>query len=99
MDRRSSVIAAIALSVGAAGGWLAATERVVPAGGADAAGDTPAVRPADAPGQLARAEQKEPAPVGKDGKKPNILVIFGDDIGQTNVSAYSRGLMGFTTPN
>src|SRR4029079_8266600 len=32
-------------------------------------------------------------------KKPNILVIFGDDIGQSNVSAYSRGLMGFTTPN
>ncbi len=32
-------------------------------------------------------------------KKPNILVIFGDDIGQTNVSIYSRGLMGFTTPN
>ncbi len=32
-------------------------------------------------------------------KKPNILVIFGDDIGQTNISAYSRGLMGFTTPN
>lgn len=33
------------------------------------------------------------------GKKPNILVIFGDDIGQSNISAYSRGLMGFTTPN
>ncbi len=32
-------------------------------------------------------------------KKPNILVIFGDDIGQSNVSAYSRGLMGFMTPN
>ncbi|MGC3944991.1 MAG: arylsulfatase [Chryseolinea sp.] len=32
-------------------------------------------------------------------KKPNILVIFGDDIGQSNISAYSRGLMGFTTPN
>ncbi|MGC4099028.1 MAG: sulfatase-like hydrolase/transferase [Nitrospira sp.] len=31
--------------------------------------------------------------------KPNILVIFGDDIGQSNISAYSRGLMGFTTPN
>ncbi len=27
--------------------------------------------------------------------KPNILVIFGDDIGQTNVSAYSEGLMGY----
>lgn len=32
-------------------------------------------------------------------KKPNILVIFGDDIGQTNVSAYSFGVLGYTTPN
>ena len=32
-------------------------------------------------------------------KKPNILVIFGDDIGQTNLSAYSMGLMGYRTPN
>ena len=32
-------------------------------------------------------------------KKPNILVIFGDDIGQTNVSAYSMGVMGYRTPN
>jgi arylsulfatase len=31
--------------------------------------------------------------------KPNILVIFGDDIGQTNISAYSFGLMGYRTPN
>lgn len=31
--------------------------------------------------------------------KPNILVIFGDDIGQTNISRYSHGLMGYTTPN
>ena len=27
-------------------------------------------------------------------KKPNILVIFGDDIGLTNLSAYSQGMMG-----
>jgi len=32
-------------------------------------------------------------------KKPNIVVIWGDDIGQSNVSAYSRGLMGYQTPN
>jgi arylsulfatase len=31
--------------------------------------------------------------------KPNILVIWGDDIGITNISAYSDGLMGYTTPN
>jgi arylsulfatase len=31
--------------------------------------------------------------------KPNILVIWGDDIGQSNVSAYSRGVMGYQTPN
>jgi arylsulfatase A-like enzyme len=33
------------------------------------------------------------------GRRPNILVIFGDDIGQTNVSAYSFGVMGYRTPN
>jgi arylsulfatase A-like enzyme len=31
--------------------------------------------------------------------KPNIVIIWGDDIGQSNVSAYSRGLMGYQTPN
>jgi arylsulfatase len=31
--------------------------------------------------------------------KPNILVIWGDDVGQTNVSAYSMGMMGYRTPN
>ncbi len=33
------------------------------------------------------------------GGKPNILVIWGDDIGIANVSAYSNGLMGYETPN
>jgi arylsulfatase A-like enzyme len=32
-------------------------------------------------------------------EKPNILVIFGDDIGIANVSAYSDGVMGYETPN
>ncbi|WP_180960995.1 MULTISPECIES: arylsulfatase [unclassified Shewanella] len=31
--------------------------------------------------------------------KPNILVIWGDDIGQSNISAYTFGLMGYQTPN
>jgi len=31
--------------------------------------------------------------------RPNIVVIWGDDIGQSNISAYSRGLMGYKTPN
>jgi arylsulfatase A-like enzyme len=34
-----------------------------------------------------------------DGSKPNILVIWGDDIGITNLSCYSDGLMGYRTPN
>jgi arylsulfatase len=32
-------------------------------------------------------------------KKPNILVIWGDDIGQSNISAYTHGMMGYQTPN
>ncbi len=32
-------------------------------------------------------------------KKPNILIIWGDDIGQSNVSAYAEGMMGYHTPN
>ncbi len=32
-------------------------------------------------------------------KKPNILILFGDDIGIWNVSYFSRGQMGYRTPN
>lgn len=35
----------------------------------------------------------------QDAKKPNILVIWGDDVGQSNISAYTMGLMGYRTPN
>jgi len=31
--------------------------------------------------------------------KPNIVIIWGDDIGQSNISAYSHGVMGYQTPN
>src|SRR5262249_1831054 len=41
-----------------------------------------------------------PAPaIAQQPQKPNIVVIWGDDIGQSNVSAYSRGMMGYQTPN
>lgn len=33
------------------------------------------------------------------GRKPNIFVIWGDDVGIANVSTYSNGLMGYETPN
>ncbi len=53
------------------------------------------ISPAEA--QQRRAEpQPQPRP---SGSKPNILVIFGDDIGITNISAYSDGLMGYETPH
>jgi arylsulfatase len=32
-------------------------------------------------------------------QRPNILVIFGDDVGERNISAYSHGLVGYRTPN
>ena len=48
----------------------------------------------------AQAQAPEPAaePPPRSGK-PNILVIFGDDIGQSNISAYTFGLLGYQTPN
>jgi arylsulfatase A-like enzyme len=35
----------------------------------------------------------------KNGKRPNILVIMGDDIGYDNISAHNQGAMGYQTPN
>ncbi len=39
------------------------------------------------------------APLHAQAKKPNILIIWGDDIGWYNVSAYNNGVMGYKTPN
>ena len=48
-----------------------------------------------------KAEMGPVAPAATQGAagKPNILVIWGDDIGIANISAYSNGLMGYETPN
>ena len=48
--------------------------------------------------QVAQAQQPQ-QPSAPSGSKPNILVIWGDDIGLANISAYSHGLMGYQTPN
>ncbi|MEC9402420.1 MAG: sulfatase-like hydrolase/transferase, partial [Pseudomonadota bacterium] len=37
--------------------------------------------------------------MAQESKPPNILVIWGDDVGWQNVSAYGMGTMGYTTPN
>ena len=57
-------------------------------------------------GALAQAQKATPAqatppatPSAPSGRKPNILVIWGDDVGIANISAYSNGLMGYETPN
>ena len=39
------------------------------------------------------------APSYAQPKKPNILILWGDDIGYWNVSAYNQGMMGYKTPN
>src|SRR5262249_47941947 len=52
---------------------------------------------------LAQAQQAAPSPApaqaAASGRKPNILVIFGDDIGIPQISAYPMGRMGYRTPN
>ena len=43
-----------------------------------------------------KAAASAPAPAAD---KPNILILWGDDIGISNLSCYSDGLMGYRTPN
>lgn len=110
MIRISRLQLTAVLAVGALLGYLAGAGKLnmsIPAGATPAQevhGAAPrsccvaAVDEREAPA-LAAHNQKVVAQAKDTGKKPNILVIFGDDIGQTNVSAYSNGLMGYRTPN
>ena len=101
MSRSSRLWVPAVVAASALVGWLAGSGRLESV--LNAKGDPPKVdrpaAPATPPVQLVQAEKKDPAPAGKDGKKPNILVIWGDDIGWFNVSAYNHGLMGYKTPN
>jgi len=49
--------------------------------------------------KTAKPKATAPKPGKSNRGKPNILVIWGDDIGQSNLSCYTHGLMGYRTPN
>ena len=110
---RTTVAACLALS--AIGGIIACSSQMAKSGGGDAktsSSPSAAQKTASpaaslpAPNQVAQAE--EPAkteaaapaagPAGS-GKKPNIVMIMGDDIGIWNIGAYSRGMMAGKTPH
>ena len=48
---------------------------------------------------LASVNDRRCYPLRQTAKKPNILIIWGDDIGYWNLSAYNQGMMGYKTPN
>lgn len=52
-----------------------------------------------AAGTVATTTTRKAFAQGASTDRPNILVIWGDDIGQSNISAYTMGLMGYRTPN
>ena len=52
-----------------------------------------------APSEASLVKTKDVVSEARSGKRPNILVIWGDDIGWFNISAYNDGMMGYETPN
>ena len=53
----------------------------------------------DSPTPSSGAAGKKPASAEATAGRPNILIIWGDDIGYWNLSAYNQGMMGYKTPN
>ena len=112
MFRMSNVSLLAALAIGSVGGWAGASGKFdallraephaatavesMPCseGGCCANSDKAAMMAA-----IGAHNARVSANLQKDGKKPNILVIFGDDIGIPQISAYTQGLMGYKTPN
>jgi len=51
-------------------------------------------------GSLSAQDSTADAPAAAEAPtKPNILVVWGDDVGQSNISTFTHGLMGYETPN
>jgi hypothetical protein len=97
MSWNRAMIPAVAVVCGAIG-WLAGSGHL------SFSRPTNAAAPAPMNGACCeaagRAEQFVALQEGKkDGKKPNILMIMGDDIGWYNPSCYHQGVMGYRTPN
>ena len=96
-------------------GWAAASGKLNPFQKADARpADQPKPAASSSPaapgccsdglskaGMLALADHNEAVAKKADaeGKKPNILILWGDDIGWYNASCYNHGVMGYKTPN
>jgi arylsulfatase len=111
--RHVTLSSAALVALGALLGWAAAAGHINFAWPVNAALDPAAPRPAASPehpccemggkatmvAALATHNLKVSAKLQKAGKKPNICVIWGDDVGQSNISAYTMGLMGYRTPN
>jgi arylsulfatase A-like enzyme len=114
MNWKAKLPTLFALTIGAVGGWasasgkfdaiLKAEQNTTTTAGDRGARSSPGGRSADANALVAlaainthNARVMEQQTEG--GKKPNILVIFGDDIGIPQISAYTQGLMGYRTPN
>ncbi|MFN0066800.1 MAG: sulfatase-like hydrolase/transferase, partial [Limisphaerales bacterium] len=102
-------LAAVCLAAGALLGYAAATGHI--SWGSSVHAATPALSPAataasccsgsaqDETLALAAHNANVLASTQASGKKPNILCIWGDDIGTWNISHNNRGMMGYKTPN
>ncbi|MCI0704562.1 MAG: arylsulfatase [Planctomycetia bacterium] len=108
---KTNLLVVIALAIGAGGGWAgasgkfdslfksepqpAASEPIVcPEGGCCMDADKAAALAA-----INAHNEKVNANLQKDGKKPNIVYIMGDDVGIWNIGAYHRGMSSGKTPN
>jgi arylsulfatase len=99
MFRLKNLAVPIALLVGALGGYLVASGQLTTMFRAKAAAPITQGKDGcclDGDGRQSFISAQEDK---KDKKKPNILIIWGDDVGVHNVSAYTHGIMGYRTPN
>src|SRR5262245_60276135 len=104
MVRNTKVLAGICIGLGMLLGYAAASGKfsVFDRAGAAPPAEKPpqaAEQPRDDQLALAQRNQLVAANLQKDGKKPNIVFIMGDDIGIWNIGAYHRGMSSGKTPN